>query len=70
MIQKSKEAYSSKESRDNVVGIATGYRLDDRRVGVRVPVGSRIFSSACHPDQLWGPPTLLSNWYRELFPRG
>jgi hypothetical protein len=30
-------------SRDSVVGIATGYGLDDRGVGVRVPVGSRIF---------------------------
>jgi hypothetical protein len=26
-------------SRDRVVGIATGYGLDDRGVGVRVPVG-------------------------------
>jgi hypothetical protein len=26
-------------SRDNVVGIGTGYELDDRGVGVRVPVG-------------------------------
>jgi hypothetical protein len=25
-------------------GIATGYGLDDRGVGVRVPVGSRIFT--------------------------
>jgi hypothetical protein len=38
----------------SVVGIATGYGLDDRRVGVRVPVRSRIFTSPCHPDQLWG----------------
>jgi hypothetical protein len=69
MIPKSKETYSSKESRDNVVGIATGYGLDDRRVGVRVLVGSRIFSSARHPDRLWGPPSLLSNWYRgDSFP--
>jgi hypothetical protein len=30
------------KSRDNVVGIATGYGLDDLGVGVRVPVGSRI----------------------------
>jgi hypothetical protein len=29
-------------SRDSVVGIATGYRLDDEGVEVRVPVGSRI----------------------------
>jgi hypothetical protein len=32
-------------SRDSVVGIATDYGLDDRGVGVWVPVGSRIFSS-------------------------
>jgi hypothetical protein len=32
-------------SRDSAVGIATGYGLNDRGVGVRVPVGSRIFSS-------------------------
>jgi hypothetical protein len=42
-------------SRGSVVGIATGYGLDDRRVGVRVPVGSIIFSSPCRPDWLWGP---------------
>jgi hypothetical protein len=30
-------------SQDSVVGIATGYGLDDRGVRVRVPVGSRIF---------------------------
>jgi hypothetical protein len=27
---------------DSVVGIATGYGLDDRGVGVRVPVGSQF----------------------------
>jgi hypothetical protein len=36
-------------SRDSVVGIATGYGLDDRGVGVRVPVGSRIFSTSSRP---------------------
>jgi hypothetical protein len=35
----------------------------DQGVGVRVPVGTRIFNSPCRPDPLWGP----SN---ELFPRG
>jgi hypothetical protein len=49
----------SKRSRDSSVGIATSCRLDDRRVGVRVPVGSRIFSSSDRPDRLWGPPNLL-----------
>jgi hypothetical protein len=37
-------------SRDSVVGIAIGYELDDRGVGVRVPVGSRMFSSPRRPD--------------------
>jgi hypothetical protein len=34
----------------SVVGIATGYGLDDRGVGVQVAVGSRIFSSPRRPD--------------------
>jgi hypothetical protein len=40
------------------VSIATGYEVEDRGVGVRVPVGSRIFTSPRHPDRLWGPPNL------------
>jgi hypothetical protein len=36
-------------SRGNVVGIATGYGLNDRGVGVRVAVGSRIFSASSRP---------------------
>jgi hypothetical protein len=55
---------------DSAVGIATGYGLDDRGVGVRVPVESRIFSSPRRPDLLWGPSSLLSNGYRGLFSRG
>jgi hypothetical protein len=41
----------TERSRHSAVGITTGYRLDDRGVGVRVPVGSRIFSSPCRPDR-------------------
>jgi hypothetical protein len=48
-------------SRDSAVGTATGYGLNDRGVGVQVPLGSRIFSSLRRPDGLWGPPSLLSN---------
>jgi hypothetical protein len=57
-------------SQDSVVGIAISYGLDDREVGVRVPVELRIFSSPDRPDRLWGPLNLLSNGYSWLFPRG
>jgi hypothetical protein len=57
-------------NRDSSVGIATGYKLGDGGVGVRVPVGSRIFSSPRRPDRLLGPPSLLSNGYLGFFPRG
>jgi hypothetical protein len=55
-------------SRSSAVPIATGYGLDDRGFGVRVPLGSRIFSSPCRLDRLWGPLSLLSNAYRGSFP--
>jgi hypothetical protein len=54
---------------DSAVGIATGYGLDDQGVGVRVPVGARIFISPCRPDRLFGPPSLLSNGYGGFYPR-
>jgi hypothetical protein len=46
------------------VGIATGYGLDGRGVGVRISAGSRIFSSPRCSDRLWGAPNLPSNGYR------
>jgi hypothetical protein len=52
---------------DSAVIIATGYGLDDRGVGFRVPVGSRIFSSPFRPERLWGPTNLLSNGYWRFF---
>jgi hypothetical protein len=40
-------------NRDSVVGIATGYGLYDREVGVRVSVEVSIFTSPRRPDRLW-----------------
>jgi hypothetical protein len=57
-------------SRDSAVALATDYGLNDRGVGVRVPVGSKMFSSPRRPDRLWGSPNLLFNGYRGLFLRG
>jgi hypothetical protein len=56
-------------SRDSSVGMATGYGWTTD-VRVRVPVGSRIFSSPHRPDRIWGPPSLISNEYRGQFLRG
>jgi hypothetical protein len=53
-------------SRDNVVGIATGYGMHNRGVEVRVPVGSKILSSPHRPDRLWGSHNLLSKGYRGI----
>jgi hypothetical protein len=38
--------------------------------GVRYHEGERDFSLLQRPYQLWGPPNLVSNAYRGLFPRG
>jgi hypothetical protein len=53
----------------SVVVIATSYELDDRGAGVRVPIGSRIFSSQRRPDRFWGTSSLLYNGCGGLFIR-
>jgi hypothetical protein len=53
-----------KWSWDSAFAIATGYGMRDRRFGVRVPVGSRIFLFPCSLGRLWRPSSLLSNTYR------
>jgi hypothetical protein len=58
------------ESRDNAVCIATGYGLDNREIGVRVAVGSRIFCSPRRPGRLWGPPNLHTMGIGGSFPGG
>jgi hypothetical protein len=54
-----------------VVGIGTGYVLDGRGVGVRVPVGSRMFSTSSRPALR--PTQLPIQWVpgreAELVPR-
>jgi hypothetical protein len=50
-------------SQDSAVVTASSYGLKDGGVGVRVSVGSRIFSSPRGSDRIWGP----SNGYRGVF---
>jgi hypothetical protein len=52
------------KSRGSVVGIATGYGLEDVEVGVRVSVVLRIFTSPRRPDWLWSRLNILFNGYR------
>jgi hypothetical protein len=54
---------SNLTSLGSVVGIAAGYGLN-WLLGVRVPVGTKIFSAPNRPDRRWGPTSLLSNGYR------
>jgi hypothetical protein len=53
---------------DSSVGIATGCRLEGRSSVSNKR--KRFFSRPQRPDQLWGPPSLLFNGYRRLFPVG
>jgi hypothetical protein len=53
------EDYCTLRSRDSAVGIATGYWLDGRGIGLRVQVRVRFFYSPRRPDRFWNPLSLL-----------
>jgi hypothetical protein len=53
-------------SRNSSVGITPGYGLDGR---VSIP-GREFVAIPQRPDEHWGPPSLLSNGYRRIFPQG
>jgi hypothetical protein len=53
---------------DISVSIVT--RLKAGRLGFDFLEVQGHFSSPPHPDRLWGPPSLLLNGYRRLFPTG
>jgi hypothetical protein len=58
-----------KKSCSSVVSIANGYGLDHQAIRVWFLARPRVFTSPYHPERLCGPPSLLSNGYRELFHR-
>jgi hypothetical protein len=70
-----KECTLESKSRDSSVGIAADYGLDDRMIGVRIPVGAGNFSlhhrvqngSGAHPASY---TTLGYKGYNGLFPWG
>jgi hypothetical protein len=57
-------------SRDNSVGIASGYGLDGRGIGVRFSTEENITFSPQLPDRLRGPHSLSCNGHQRLFDWG
>jgi hypothetical protein len=62
--------HAHKQKKDSAVGIATGYGLDDGGVGLRVSVGSRMFSFPRRSYRLWGHPASYPMGTGVSFPGG
>jgi hypothetical protein len=63
--------YLIMRSRFSVVGIATGYGLEDRGVEVRVPVGAKNFLVfPYYPDRFWDPSSTYPMGTGGSFPGG
>jgi hypothetical protein len=52
--------------RGSILCIESKKGLEDRGVGVRIPVGTRTVTSPYRPERFWGPPSLISIGYRGL----
>jgi hypothetical protein len=55
-------------SRSSSGSIVSDYGLDNQ--GSIPNRGREFFFQPLHSYWLWGPPSLLSNWYRGSFPQG
>jgi hypothetical protein len=62
--------YTYIKSRDSIVGIATGYELDDRGVRFRVTVGDKNFFFCKSSRQALGPTQPPIQWVLWAFSRG
>jgi hypothetical protein len=52
------------------VSIVSDYRLDDRATRVHSKAQAKDVSFGLCPDQLWGPPSLLSSRYQQVLSPG
>jgi hypothetical protein len=59
-----KHAHKWPYIKDSSVGMASGYGVADRQIGVRIPVRSIILSSSCRPARIRDALSRLCGGYR------